>query len=28
MAGIVLMTAAATLVTWTSRLDRHEPKLF
>jgi len=27
-AGIVLMTAAATLVTCTSRLDRHEPKLF
>ena len=25
--GIVLMTAAATLVTWTSRLDRHGPKL-
>jgi hypothetical protein len=27
-AGIVMMTAAATLVTWTSRLDRHGPKLF
>ena len=26
--GFVLMTAAATLVTCTSRLDRHEPKLF
>jgi hypothetical protein len=27
-AGIVLMTAAATLMTCTSRLDRHGPKLF
>jgi hypothetical protein len=27
-AGMVLMTAAATLVTSTSRLDRHGPKLF
>jgi hypothetical protein len=28
MAGIVLMTAAATLMTWTSKQDRPGPKLF
>jgi hypothetical protein len=28
IAGIVLMIAAATLMTWTSQLDRHGPKLF
>jgi len=28
IAGIVLMTAAATLMIWTSQLDRHGPKLF
>jgi hypothetical protein len=28
IAGIALMIAAATLMTWTSKLDRHGPKLF
>lgn len=28
IAGIALMIAAATLMTWTSQLDRHGPKLF
>jgi hypothetical protein len=28
IAGIALMVAAATLMTWTSQLDRHGPKLF
>jgi hypothetical protein len=28
IAGIALMTVAATLMTWTSKLDRHGPKLF
>ena len=28
IAGIVLMTAAATLMIWTSQLDRDGPKLF
>jgi hypothetical protein len=28
IAGIALMIAVATLMTWTSRLDRHGPKLF
>jgi len=28
VAGIALMIAAATLMTWTSKLDRHGPKLF
>jgi len=28
IAGIALMVAAATLLTWESRLDRHGPKLF
>jgi hypothetical protein len=28
IAGIVLMIAAATLMAWTSQLDRHGPKLF
>jgi hypothetical protein len=26
--GIVVMIAAATLMTWTAKLDRHGPKLF
>jgi hypothetical protein len=28
VAGVALMIAAATLMTWTSKLDRHGPKLF
>jgi hypothetical protein len=28
IAGIALMIAAATLMTWTSKLDRRGPKLF
>ena len=28
LAGIALMIAAATLMTWTAKLDRHGPKLF
>jgi hypothetical protein len=28
VAGVAIMIAAATLMTWTAKVDRHGPKLF
>jgi hypothetical protein len=28
LAGIAVMVAAATAMTWTAKFDRHRPKLF